>query len=76
MTDNKREWAYRCLMRPPTPGAVPKEGLDRADYCDGRTQGGHFFWGTVVYTRELSQQETDHYDLLPLPQIIADKGEE
>lgn len=63
MVKVQTEWAYRCLMRPPTPGAIPREGLDRCDYCDGTTLGGHYFWGTAVYTRELTEEEIRDYDL-------------
>lgn len=63
MITEKKEWIYRCLMRPPCPGAVPRQGLDRCDYCDGTTPGGHYFWGTVVYTRPLSEDDVWQYDL-------------
>lgn len=36
--EEKQEWAYRCLMRPPVPGAIPREGLDRVGKCIGWTQ--------------------------------------
>lgn len=56
-------YPYRCLMRPPDPGAVPRDGLEYVDYKAGTTLGGHHFWGTAVYNRELTQQEIADYEL-------------
>ena len=58
-----KKWAYMCLMRPPMPGAIPKNGLDSVDFRDGCSLSGHHYWGHAVYTRELTKEEIDHYDL-------------
>ena len=54
---------YRCLMRPPMPGAVPREGLNAVWFDEGETPSGHHYWGTAVYIRELTEEEISHYDL-------------
>ena len=66
-------YPYRCLMRPPTPGAVPRVGLVECDFKEGTTPGGHHFWGTVVYNRKLDDQAIQHYDLEPTCFGVAGK---
>lgn len=63
----EKEFVYRCLMRPPAPGAVPIKGLRDMDFNEGRTLTGHYFWGTVVYANELTSEEVRHYDLEYVP---------
>lgn len=62
MTD-ERFYGYLCLMRPPYPGAVPRDGLERVDFKEGRAPSGHFYWGRAIYSRELREEEIEHYDL-------------
>lgn len=54
---------YACLMRPPGPGAVPNDGLRQVGFVSGTAPSGHHAWGFVYYTRELTDEEMDHYDL-------------
>ena len=62
---NNKKWVYLCLMRPPMPGAVPREGLDSVDFREGKTPTGHHYWGQAVYARKLTAEEIMHYDLEP-----------
>lgn len=54
---------YLCLMRPPGPGAVPRDGLESVDFRERKTLSGHHSWGMAVYTRELTEEEIRHYEL-------------
>ena len=49
---------YICTMRPPDPGAVPREGLTDASFEEGFTRSGRHFWGIVEYNRHLTEEET------------------
>ena len=70
--DYKKQWAYLCLMRPPTPGAIPKEGLDFVDFREGKSLSGHHYWGHAVYNRKLSDEEIYHYDLEETALVVTD----
>lgn len=61
--NEKEMHGYLCLMRPPYPGAVPRDGLEKIDFKEGRGKSGHFYWGRAVYSRKLSEEEVKHYDL-------------
>lgn len=61
--DERKLYPYRCLLHPPGPGAMPKGDLAYCITKEGETPEGHHFWGTVVYTRELTPEEIDQYDL-------------
>lgn len=52
-------YRYAPRLRPPSPGAVPREGLI------GTTRGGE--WGVAEYSRELTPQEIRDYELDVLP---------
>lgn len=65
-------YPYHCLMRQPMPGAVPKDGLEYVQFKGGTTLGGHHFWGTAVYSRKLSREEIDHYDMEPTCFVVTD----
>ena len=57
-------YRYGTLMRPPGPGAVPREGLDFA--IDGgftNRETGHYCWGTATYKRPLTDKEIADYEL-------------
>lgn len=54
---------YAALMRPPGPGAVPRDGLRETGYTEGYTPSGHHAWGWADYNRYLSPEEISHYDL-------------
>lgn len=54
---------YATLLRPPAPGAVPREGLVECKAIEGYTPKGHHAWGWVEYDRYLTEDEIKHYDL-------------
>ena len=58
-------YGYLCLMRPPMPGAVPRDGLTHCEEKDDYSISGHHYWGRVVYNRKLTEDEIRHYDLEP-----------
>ena len=66
------EYKYFCPMRPPTLGAVPKEGLCYVEpfrlrkyvECIDRPA-----WGYAVYNRELTADEVAEYELIPAPEV-------
>lgn len=70
--DGRECFAYRCLMRPPGPGAVPADGLSFCTFREGTTLGGKHFWGSVVYNRKLTPEEIDRYELEPTPLVVVD----
>lgn len=60
---------YAALMRPPEPGAIPREGRRACRFENGwllneEGQITHHFYGLVEYDRVLTREETDHYDLV------------
>lgn len=61
---------YYTTQRPPAPGAVPKRGLvDMYEY-EYRLYVpaiGRKAWGSVVYDRELTQEEIEDYELVQMP---------
>lgn len=68
----KQQYAYLCLMRPPAPGAIPREGLDSVDFKEGRSLSGHHYWGHAIYNRELTEDEVKHYDLEKTALVVVD----
>ena len=56
------EYTYKTLLRPPGPGAVPREGLIRTDETESWF-GSQHYWGHAVYNRRLTKEETEHYDM-------------
>ena len=70
--DAKPLYGYLCLMLPPYPGAIPKDGIERVNFKEGRALSGHFYWGRVMYSRELSEEEVRHYDLEKTPLAVLD----
>lgn len=65
-------YPYRCLMRPPGPGAVPIDGLQYCEYREGTTLGGHYFWGIAVYNRKLSMEEVERWELEEISFCVTD----
>lgn len=64
MSDVKPTYCYAMLMRPPAPGAIPREGLIEAIPFESAVSGsGHRIWGKATYSRELTQKEIDDYEL-------------
>ena len=53
---------YATLMRPPGPGAVPREGWIDTSFDELTTPSGHHAWGWVEYNRKLTQKEIDDYE--------------
>lgn len=72
LSDEKKLWAYLCLMRPPMPGAIPRDGLTHVDFKEGRALSGHHYWGHAIYDRELAPEEVRHYDLEKTALAVTD----
>lgn len=61
---------YYCPNRPPAPGAVPAIGLTEAEDFGGRRYIfaiDRMAWGCVRYTRELTFDEVEQYELIKEP---------
>ena len=56
------EYIYKTLLRPPGPGAVPRDGLLWTDCNETRSDNRHY-WGHAVYSRKLTKEECEHYDM-------------
>ena len=54
---------YALLMRPPQPGAIPREGLKEIKSIEGYAPSGHHAWGWAEYDRYLTDDEIKHYEL-------------
>ncbi len=54
---------YAFLMRPPMPGAMPREGLLECKEIRGTAPSGHHAWGWADYDRQLSPEEIQNYEL-------------
>ena len=63
MREEKTRWIYRCRMRPPSPGAVPMDGLINCDFTEKISLQGNHYWGTVTYNRRLTKKEVAEYEL-------------
>lgn len=59
---------YYMILRPPMPGAMPRNNLtDMKDFGD-RTYApeiGREAWGWITYSEPLSKKDIEHYDLVP-----------
>lgn len=61
-------YRYYSTQRPLTPGSCPRAGVqevvnyDEKKFCE---EIGIDAWGFVEYTRELTKQEADDYELTP-----------
>ena len=78
LTDENRKklfYPYRCLMRPPTPGAIPIDGLLYVDGKERKTLDGRHIWGIAVYTRKLSPEEVERFELEETCFCTVDNGE-
>lgn len=58
-----RLFRYALLMRPPMPGAIPRQGLLEVKAINGICPSGHSAWGWAEYDRELTDEEIKHYEL-------------
>lgn len=54
---------YAFLMRPPMPGAMPREGLIECKEIHGIAPSGHRAWGWADYSRRLTEKEVQDYEL-------------
>ena len=54
---------YALLMRPPGPGALPGRGMVKAKGEHFTAPSGHFAWGWAEYSRELTDEEREDYEL-------------
>lgn len=57
------KYKYLLLMRPPTPGAIPIDGLVECGEEEGTAPSGHHIWGYAIYKRKLSDQEVYNWEL-------------
>lgn len=55
-------YIYAMFQRPPGPGCQPMEGLFSVDTMESAVEGRHS-WGHATYIRELTAEETEHYDM-------------
>lgn len=53
---------YLTKLRPPEPGAVPREGLQWCVFDEVYVNNAHY-WGRAVYNRKLTPEECEHYDM-------------
>ena len=61
-------YTYFLRERPPTPGAIPKDGLIETyefPHPMHDPMDNHMLYGYANYSRKLTKEEIDHYDLLP-----------
>ena len=70
--ENKPVYRYACLMRPPGPGAAPREGMISCSFEPGSAPSGHHHWGVATYNRILTDKEVYNYELEPLFNAVAD----
>lgn len=62
------KYRYYSTQRPLMPGSCPRAGVqevvnyDEKKFCE---EIGMDAWGFVEYTRELTKQEADDYELIP-----------
>ena len=57
-----KRYIYAMLMRPPEPGALPKENLVEVNF-ERRVVGGRQTWGTAIYSKPITQKDELHYDM-------------
>ena len=65
----KTVYRYYCQFRPPMPGAIPRQGLDRVACYDYKQAVGNdiYAWGYAEYTRPLTDDEIYHCELAASP---------
>lgn len=65
----KTVYRYYTPYRPPMPGAVPRDGLDRVVCYDERMAIGNsiYAYGYAEYFRPLTDQEISDYELATSP---------
>lgn len=62
-------YRYYCQFRPPMPGAIPRQGLDRVGCYDTKQNVGNGIsaWGYAEYNRPLVDDEVYQYELTASP---------
>lgn len=68
----KERYRYYYLMRPPAPGCQPERGLVEVKAFDRRTyieEIAHGAWGWCEYSRALTTDEADDFELEPAGNI-------
>lgn len=62
-------YRYYCRFRPPMPGTIPRQGLDRVAFYDSRQSVGNGLgaWGYAEYDHALTEEEVNQYELAPSP---------
>lgn len=60
-TEEPKTYRYMTTQRPPGPGAVPR-GAVNVESFDDKTDGA---WGYVEYSKPLTQEQIDDYELTP-----------
>lgn len=62
-------YRYYCKYRPPMPGAIPRQGLDRVGCYDAKQNicNDISAWGYAEYNRPLADDEVYQYELAPSP---------
>lgn len=55
-------YVYGTRLRPPDIGCVPKDGLVEVSFGEFASGGCHY-WGKALYSRELTKEELEHYDM-------------
>lgn len=60
---------YYCIMRPPAPGAIPKNAVEIRCYAKRRyvPEIDRMAWGWVQYDEELTLDEVADYELIREP---------
>ena len=66
---------YAFLMRPPMPGAMPRDGLIECKEICGTAPSGHHAWGWADYSRYLTGDEISHYDLEYVMSFHSDESQ-
>lgn len=71
----KHLYRYGCLMRPPGPGAVPRDGFVKCGFeHDVDPDIGHHYWGWCDYERRLTDEEVSSYELYYLGEHLPDSS--
>ena len=55
-------YVYGTRLRPPGIGCLPRNGLKKVRF-EEFDHGGRHYWGAGYYDRELTEEETDGYEL-------------
>lgn len=56
-------YRYECLLRPPGPGAIPRDGCVCVDQREYITSDMKHVWGYVYYDHKIPDKLASDYDL-------------